>query len=168
MRFAYGFASLLILTVLITGCQNVVEEPVTDSLPPAEDLSVETTIPVDEPVEEPGEIKSEDADTTPIELPEADNPVTLNVTGQDFAFFVKGQENPILKVQKGDRVVINFTSTSGFHDFVIDEFEAATEQVNTDGSTSVEFTADEVGSFSYYCSVGQHRANGMEGTFIVE
>jgi len=32
----------------------------------------------------------------------------------------------------------------------------------------VEFTADTPGEFEYYCSVGQHRANGQVGKLIVE
>lgn len=42
-----------------------------------------------------------------------------------------------------------------------------TTQVNTGATTSVEFVADQVGNFEYYCSVGQHRANGMVGTLTV-
>ena len=34
--------------------------------------------------------------------------------------------------------------------------------------TFVEFTVDKTGTFEYYCSVGQHRANGMVGNLIVE
>ncbi len=36
------------------------------------------------------------------------------------------------------------------------------------GKTFVEFTADKKGTFEYYCSVGEHRVNGMKGKFIVE
>ena len=34
--------------------------------------------------------------------------------------------------------------------------------------TSVTFIADQEGSFEYYCSVGNHREEGMVGTLIVE
>ncbi len=92
----------------------------------------------------------------------------LVITGENFKFVVNGIDNPEIRVKKGDRVRIEFMSTSGFHDWVVDEFNAATKQVNSGGSTSVEFVADKRGTFEYYCSVGQHRANGMKGSLIVE
>jgi plastocyanin len=90
------------------------------------------------------------------------NTVVINVTGENFRFLPN-----TITVKKGQTVKINFESTMGFHDFVVDEFSAKTTQVNTGATTSVEFVADQVGSFEYYCSVGQHRANGMVGTLIV-
>lgn len=82
--------------------------------------------------------------------------------------FMYGYDPKEIRVKKGDVVKIDFTSTDGFHDWVVDEFNAKTSRVNTGGSTSVTFTADKVGTFEYYCSVGQHRAMGMVGKLIVE
>ena len=89
--------------------------------------------------------------------------VTFEVSGKNFAFDVEE-----IRVKEEDTVTINFTSESGFHDWVVDEFDAATQQVRTDGKTSVTFVADKAGSYEYYCSVGSHRASGMVGTLIVE
>lgn len=94
--------------------------------------------------------------------------VTFKLTGENFKFIMDGTEAPELRVKQGDLVRIEFTSTQGFHDWAVDEFDAATTQVQTGGSTSVEFIADQKGTFEYYCSVGQHRANGMFGNLIVE
>lgn len=91
------------------------------------------------------------------------NAVVVNLTGHNFAFDQKE-----IRVKKGDTVVVNFTSTDGFHDFKIDEFNAATARVSTGQTSSVTFVADKAGSFEYYCSVGSHRAMGMVGTLIVE
>lgn len=88
---------------------------------------------------------------------------TFTVTGHNFAYSMSE-----IRVQEGDVVTINFTSTDGFHDWVVDEFNAATARVNTDGSTSVTFVANTKGTFEYYCSVGNHRAQGMVGNLIVE
>jgi len=90
------------------------------------------------------------------------------LSGKNFAFMMDGQEAPVLKVKKGTTAHIDFTSESGFHDWVLDEFGAATDRVQTGETVSVEFVADQVGTYEYYCSVGAHRANGMIGTFIVE
>lgn len=96
---------------------------------------------------------------------EADVPnrVTIDMDGFNYEYDVKQ-----IKVKKGDIVTINLKSTEGFHDWVVDEFGAATERINEGETTSVTFTADKVGTFQYYCSVGTHRQQGMVGYIIVE
>ena len=94
---------------------------------------------------------------------------TFVLTGENFKFKMNGKTNPEIRVKEGDKVRIEFSSVGGFHDLVVDEFDAATAQVrDTDGMTSVEFTADKKGTYEYYCSVGQHRQMGMKGMFVVE
>jgi plastocyanin len=56
----------------------------------------------------------------------------------------------------------------GTHDFKIDEFNVATNQIPAGSSEIVEFVADKSGSFEYYCSVGRHREMGMKGTLVVQ
>jgi len=80
---------------------------------------------------------------------------------------MNGIDNPELRVQQGDKVRIEFTSTKGFHDWVVDKFDVATERVRDGGSTFVEFVAENKGTFEYYCSVGEHRTTGMKGNLIV-
>ena len=87
----------------------------------------------------------------------------FNITGRNFAF-----SQSEIRVKRGDKVKINFQSTQGFHDWVVDEFDARTSRVNDGQKTSVEFTADKQGTFEFYCSVGTHRAMGMKGRLIVE
>jgi plastocyanin len=93
---------------------------------------------------------------------------TFTLSGENFKFLMDGQENPNLIVNEGDKIIIEFTSGQGFHNFVIDELNARTEIVKDSGSTSIEFIADKKGTFEYYCSVGEHRQMGMKGTFIVQ
>ena len=88
---------------------------------------------------------------------------TIALTGTNFAF---SQEE--IRVKQGDTVRIEFESTEGFHDWVVDEFAAATAQVRPGTPTSVEFVANQAGTFEYYCSVGTHRQQGMVGNLIVE
>jgi len=94
--------------------------------------------------------------------------VVINLTSSHFRFYLNGVESPELKVKEGDKVKIILNNEEGFHDWKIDEFNAATQQVSAGKVTSVEFIADKKGTFEYYCSVGQHRANGMLGKLIVE
>lgn len=73
-----------------------------------------------------------------------------------------------IKVKKGQSVKIVFKNTEGFHDFVIDEFKAKTKQIKAGETETIEFVADKIGTYEYYCSVGKHRAMGMKGNLIVE
>lgn len=86
----------------------------------------------------------------------------IEVRGVNYDYDVS-----VIKVKKGETVTINFESTDGFHDFVIDAFSVATKKVQPGTKTSVTFTADTVGTFPYYCSVGNHKAQGMVGNLVV-
>lgn len=72
-----------------------------------------------------------------------------------------------LAVNQGDRVRIILVNDQGFHDWVIDEFNAKTPQISAGQQAEVSFVADRVGTFEYYCSVGNHRAMGMVGKLII-
>ena len=87
----------------------------------------------------------------------------FTVSGKNFSFTPS-----VITVKKGDNVRITFQNTEGFHDFVIDQLGATTKQSQSPSTEILEFTADKVGSFEYYCSVGTHRAMGMKGTLRVE
>ncbi len=88
---------------------------------------------------------------------------TFDLTGRNFAF----SQNDI-RVKKGDTVKIKFTRTEGFHDWVLNEFNAATTQAGAGNTSEVQFVADKTGTFEFYCSVGAHRSLGMKGKLIVE
>lgn len=93
----------------------------------------------------------------------SDNAVSFNVEGTNHAFSVKS-----MAVKKGQTVTINFANGDGMHDWVLDTFEGArTPVIKTGEKASITFVADEVGTFEYYCSVGNHRERGMVGTFVV-
>ncbi|MBS3168461.1 cupredoxin domain-containing protein [Candidatus Woesearchaeota archaeon] len=87
----------------------------------------------------------------------------FEVHGKNFEYDIKE-----IRVKKGDTVRIKFTSDIGFHDWVVNEFNARTEKVRDGGTTSTEFIADKTGEFEYYCSVGSHKSQGMIGKIIVE
>jgi plastocyanin len=88
---------------------------------------------------------------------------TFTFTNQGFAF------NPNeIRVKKGDKVKVTYTSQGGTHDWVVDEFNARTKVLAAGASETIEFTVDKTGTFEFYCSVGNHRAMGMKGKLIVE
>lgn len=87
----------------------------------------------------------------------------FNITSDNFKFSASE-----IRVKQGDRVRIVLNNVEGFHDWKIDEFNAATRKIQGAGTDSVEFIASKKGTFEYYCSVGQHRQMGMRGNLIVE
>lgn len=88
----------------------------------------------------------------------------FTIIGSNFAFSPKA-----LEVNQGDTVKITFQNAIGFHDLKLDEFTgASTKQLKVGESETIEFVADKVGTFEYYCSVGNHRAMGMKGTLTVK
>ena len=95
----------------------------------------------------------------------AHSPQTLTFDVNGGSFYFKPNE---IHVKLGDTVKINFKNDGGFHDFKIDEFNVATKQIKTGETDTVTFVANKKGTFQYYCSVGNHRANGMKGSLIVE
>lgn len=95
--------------------------------------------------------------------------LSLTAAGREFFVDSATDANPDIVVQQGDTVAVTLCVTEGNHDWVVDEFDVATDVVGADGDCStVEFVADQVGEFEYYCSVGNHRAEGMYGALVVE
>lgn len=88
---------------------------------------------------------------------------TFNIEAGSFYF--KPDE---IRVKKGDLVKINIQSVSMMHDFYIDELNVKSPIVKDGDTGSVEFVATEVGTFEFYCSVGEHRQNGQVGKIIIE
>lgn len=79
----------------------------------------------------------------------------------------------MLEAKVGDRVVLTITNNGQApHNLVIEGLDVDTDTISTGESLDVEFVAQEKGEFVMYCAVGGdsptgHRAQGMEGTFVV-
>jgi len=108
------------------------------------------------------------ADSTPTPSVEATMTITetsvreFTIIGGNFKFTPNA-----MNVKKGDTVKVTFINEEGTHDFVLDEFQVRTKQIAAGQEESVQFVADKVGSFEFYCSVGKHRQMGMKGTLEV-
>ena len=91
-------------------------------------------------------------------------------TGTEFIIdaFNFGYSTEEIRVPAGAEVTVTLTNSDGYHDWVVDEFDAATDKISAGETTSVTFTADTPGTYEFYCSVGNHRAEGMVGNLIVE
>jgi len=99
---------------------------------------------------------------------------TFTLTGKDLKFFMDGVVNPDLHVKLNDRVTIKFSSQESTpHNWYAPGFTARTVNSFKDSTfgsipVSVEFVANKVGTFEYYCEVGDHKQMGMKGNLIVE
>lgn len=70
-------------------------------------------------------------------------------------------------VNEGDTVQINFKNSQGMHNFVIDELGINSKTIQAGESEQITFTAKKKGTYTFYCSIGNHRAMGMEGIIII-
>ena len=156
---------MIALSLIVAACamEEQVEETMLEA--PQEEL----------PQEEAGEEQANQEETGQEEVPQEETAQSeaeyvFRLTGDHFNFYdEEGNVAPTLRVSEGALVRIEYESTQGNHDWVVDEFGAATDIVGpNDGVTVVEFVADQSGEFEYYCSVGSHRANGMVGLLVVE
>ena len=137
--------SLVMFSLILAGCQGVPTETqstVSDESEPQTTVSDETL-------------------TQSTEL--SDDLVVIEIDAFNYAYSLE-----TITVKKGQTVRIELTVTQGVHDWVLDDFSAATNQASAGNMVSVEFIADETGEFEYYCSVTNHRAMGMVGILIVE
>jgi plastocyanin len=66
-------------------------------------------------------------------------------------------------------VTIDFTNDTGFpHNVTIEGGSADGEATDTISEGDASLTVDlEAGEYTYYCSVDDHRDDGMEGTLVV-
>jgi nitrite reductase (NO-forming) len=82
---------------------------------------------------------------------------------------IDGKVNPTLTVHEGEVVQINLINGEGAeHDVVVDQYAARSDRVLGKGASStLSFTADRTGDFTYFCSVPGHREAGMEGRMQV-
>ena len=114
------------------------------------------------PQDNTGAIVTPTTPVTPTPASATPNIVEFTVSGKNFAF-----DPSTLSVKKGDTVRITFKDTQGMHNWKIDEFNVTSKTIQGGSEDVVEFVADKVGSFEYYCAVGTHRAMGMKGTLVV-
>ncbi|MEK7228285.1 MAG: cupredoxin domain-containing protein [Patescibacteria group bacterium] len=135
---------LIVIAVLLSSKKKTVEDNNVNS--------VGSTMPV------PGSNVEEK-----IVEPSSENTEAFTVSGGNF--YMKPN---IIKVKQGDTVAITFKNDGGTHDFRIDELGVKTALLQSGGQEQVTFVANKKGSFEYYCSIGQHRQNGMKGTLVVE
>ena len=73
-----------------------------------------------------------------------------------------------IRVKQGDTVIIKLTAKDLQHDLNIDALGVDGDIVKAGETTVIEFEASDIGTFEYYCSVGNHRSMGQVGKLIIE
>jgi plastocyanin len=124
----------------------------------SEDGVDDTLLDEEMPEEEDAMFETDESDEAEGEVKE------FVVTGEDYSF-----SETEITVNEGDMVRIIFVNGGAMpHDWVLDEFGAATEILQAGEEEVIEFIAGDPGTYEYYCSVGNHRELGMVGTLTVE
>lgn len=74
-----------------------------------------------------------------------------------------------LTFAKGDNVHLTFKNAGTLpHNYVIDELGISTKTVPPGETTTIDFTVNQSGTFTAFCSIGNHRSLGMEGSVEVK
>lgn len=88
----------------------------------------------------------------------------INVSGTEFKF-----SQSSLSINAGETVNITFKNEGKMsHNFVVDGLNAKTKILSPGQQETITVRADKAGTYIFYCSVGNHRAQGMVGTLEVE
>ncbi len=113
------------------------------------------------------------SDSFSTETTESPEPTSISENSEGEVNIVKVEAGSyyykpnVITVKKGEKVKIEMTAADMMHDFNIDELGVRIPITRAGSTTSVEFTADKVGEFEFYCSVSNHRRMGQVGKLIV-
>jgi len=143
---------LIVAVIIVSGVVFLNLEKIEE-----ENTLAETTLPIPNQIESENDAINNGSSSSPLVERK------ISVVGSNYAFNPK-----IIEVNQGEKVTITFQNAGGFHDFQIEGYGVGTEKINSGQEQSISFIADKTGSFVFYCSVGQHRAQGMVGTLIVK
>lgn len=100
------------------------------------------------------------AEPTPTSAAEPEGRL-IEVRASTFQF-----EPGTIQLQPGETVTVRFTSQDVTHTFTSPQL-GLNVRVSGGDSTTVTFTAEGEGSFTFFCDVPGHRGRGMEGQIVV-
>lgn len=150
------FVLAVLLSLALAGCTDnepTEPEPGTD---PSDDAPVDSGDPADPPADPPG-------DAPPMAI-------TISATGT-YPF------NPALtparfEVPSGTMLTVTFTNSDNNpfvgHDVKFSGVDEQTPQISNGESTELVFLVDLApGEYPFWCTIGNHREQGMEGVMVV-
>ncbi len=159
---------VIVLTLVLTliSCQNSAPLSPDSSNTPSNQLPIPVKPQAIQETHTQGNIQTIDL------YPHGKTPPPIKPTGETKEFNIvakKWEFNPsTIIVKRGDKVKITLLSSDISHGFAIPEYNI-NQEINPGKTTTVEFFADKVGTFSFYCSIPCGKSHlQMIGQLIVE
>lgn len=88
----------------------------------------------------------------------------IAVSGDEYSFSPSS-----ISVANGETVKITFKNMGNLpHNLTIAELGVATKTISAGQEDSVMVMADKTGTYAFYCAIGNHRQQGMEGKLEVK
>lgn len=87
----------------------------------------------------------------------------INISLNEFSFTPSS-----IQIKEGENIILVVQNTGQFpHDLVIEGLALNTPLLSPGESAVLNFGVPVTGSYTFYCSVGDHQSRGMEGTLEV-
>lgn len=136
---------------------------------PTPDVSADDTQPILEvSINPPAEAATQTAPQPGSELAPKPDSAPEQVRSFDMTAKKWSFEPGAITVNKGDKVRLSITSVDVAHGFSLPDF-GVNASLKPNETTTVEFTADKTGTFSFFCSVFCGAGHSeMNGTLIVK
>jgi plastocyanin len=159
-----SLGALVLLSGLVMSACIKKTQPAATPEPTAIPAQTETIEQATSPVPAESEAPSMQGTSEESKLPaDTTDASVIKLTADNFTF---GRDE--IRVKKGQKLTLSITNAEGFHDLKIDELKVNTGMIPAGQTKDVEIPTDKPGTYEYYCSVGNHRAQGMKGTLIIE
>jgi len=107
----------------------------------------------------------------PVDIESDVEEMVVEEVGEAREILVKGNEfkfSPAsISVEKGENIRLVFENIgTSSHNFKIEGLGISTATIPGGETDTVNFVAEESGTYNFYCGVGNHRALGMEGELV--
>lgn len=90
-------------------------------------------------------------------------PEAIKISGNEFSY-----EPATISAKVGQLVTVTYTNAGKYpHNFVIDELGVTSQTIKPGQTDTFSFTPTKAGTFSFYCSLPNHREKGMVGEISV-
>lgn len=92
--------------------------------------------------------------------------VTADISAVEYKF-----SQTVINAKVDQKIVVTLHNDGAMvHDFTVEigSNKYATKILEPGMAETIEFTVDKTGEYDFYCSVAEHREEGMEGKLIVK
>jgi plastocyanin len=117
-----------------------------------------------------GKTQSPSPSPTPTEPEHGDMYVVATDTGSPFSEGIYKLRPATYSFKQGTHVMMTLKNAVGNfneHNLVLQGYDLTIPAIKQGEAKSVTFNATKSGTFAYYCSIGNHRALGMEGKLTI-